>query len=71
MEINIRDCVNGFDFEVFHDIVFEATGESFVDQDLDEILNELPEIIKQEIAEWRMCDTLSRDIIFDYLSEED
>lgn len=71
MSINVQDFVDDFGFAVFHDVVYEATGESFVDQDLDEILNSLPDMIKQEIVEWGISDTLTRNIVFDYLSKEE
>ena len=62
--------MNNFDFQILHDVLLEATGESFVDQAIDNIVAELPNNIKMEIDEWGVSDTLVRELLLDYWSED-
>ena len=58
------------DFAVLHDAVYDITGYSFTDEQLQTIWDKLPEDIQHEAVRWGTSDTCVREEIHKYLDEE-
>ena len=53
-----------------HDVVFNVTGKSVKNEELESIFNTLPSHLKHLAYEWGMNDTVFRDDTYVYLKEK-
>ena len=57
------------DLDCLHDVVLEALELDFDNQQLIELYNKLPQDLKDEAEHWGLYDTVVRDNIYEYLTE--
>ena len=58
------------DFNAMHDVILETKGYNPTDEQIQEIWNSLPEDIKGTALQWGCDDTVFRDNLYVYLSDE-
>lgn len=51
-----------------HDIIFGLTSKSLTDVELDSMLHTFPDDLQQDIIRWGLSDTVVRENIFEYLT---
>lgn len=57
-------------FFKLHDTVYEATGETLSQEQLVEMINNLPANLKHEVQNWGADDTDVCEMIYDFLKEK-
>lgn len=67
--MNITDFEQS-DWNHLHDVVFNVTGKSVKNEELESIFNTLPSHLKHLAYEWGMNDTVFRDDTYVYLKEK-
>lgn len=59
------------EWDHLHDVVFEAINLSLTQAGLESIYDQLPESIKEDAVHWGLNDTVVRDNIYTFLTEND
>jgi hypothetical protein len=58
------------DFNRMHDALYDLTGNSFTDEELEKLFNQLPHHVKGIAYTWGMSDTEFGGAVYEYFEKE-
>ena len=58
------------EYAYLHDVLYDVTDKHFTNEEIDEVINKMPDHIKLDAFAWGFSDTCVRDKVFEWYKEE-